>query len=88
MSESDIKAHYAKEAEEDAKRVAAEIEAKKSQAELDKVIEQIVDFFAENKSDIAKIKPVLAAVKELGYDNPKSIDNIEDANKILALISE
>lgn len=75
----------AKEAEEDAKRVAEEIEAKKSQAELDKVIEQIIDFFTENKSDIAKIKPVLAAVKELGYGSPKEIENLEDAKKILAL---
>lgn len=85
MSESDIKKHYVKEAEEDAKRVAEEIEAKKSQAELDKVIEQIIDFFTENKSDMAKIKPVLAAVKELGYGSPKEIENLEGAKKILAL---
>lgn len=70
------------------KRVAEQEEKAKSQAAVDDVVTQIVDFFTENKSDIAKIKPVLAAVKNLGYDNPKSIDNIEDANKILALISE
>lgn len=70
------------------KRVAEQEEQAKSQAAVDDVVSQIVDFFTENKSDIAKIKPVLAAVKNLGYDNPKSIDNIEDANKILALISE
>lgn len=78
----------AKREKETAKRVAEQEEQAKSQAAVDDVVAQIVDFFAENKSDIAKIKPVLAAVKELGYDNPKSIDNIEDANKILALISE
>ena len=88
MSESDIKAHYAKEAEEDAKRIAAEIESKKSQAAVDDVVAQIVDFFTENKSDINKIKPVLTEIKSLGYSNPKEISNIEDANKILALISE
>lgn len=75
----------AKEAEEEAKRVAAEIEAKKSQAELDNAINQIIDFFTENKSDMAKIKPVLTAVKELGYGSPKEIENLEDAKKILAL---
>lgn len=70
------------------KRVAEQEEKAKSQAAVDEVVSQIVDFFTENKSDIAKIKPVLTAVKNLGYDNPKSIDNIDDANKILALISE
>lgn len=70
------------------KRVAEQEEQAKSRAAVDEVVSQIVDFFTENKSDIAKIKPVLTAVKNLGYDNPKSIDNIEDANKILALISE
>lgn len=75
----------AKEAKEDAERIAAEIEAKKQQAELDDVINQIVEFFTENKSDIAKIKPVLGSVKEMGYGNPKDIDNLEDAKKILAM---
>lgn len=78
----------AKREKEAAKRVAEQEEQAKSQAAVDEVVSQIVDFFTENKSDIAKIKPVLAAVKNLGYDNPKSIDNVEDANKILALIFE
>lgn len=78
----------AKREKETAKRVAEQEEQAKSQAAVDDVVAQIVDFFTENKSDIAKIKPVLAAVKNLGYDNPKSINNVEDANKILALISE
>lgn len=82
------KKKQAKQEKELEKRVAEQEEQAKSQAAVDDVVSQIVDFFTENKSDIAKIKPVLAAVKNLGYDNPKSIDNIEDANKILALISE
>ncbi len=82
------KKKQAKQEKELEKRVAEQEEQAKSQAAVDDVVAQIVDFFTENKSDIAKIKPVLAAVKNLGYDNPKSIDNIEDANKILALISE
>lgn len=81
------KKKQAKQEKELEKRVAEQEEQAKSQAAVDDVVSQIVDFFTENKSDIAKIKPVLAAVKNLGYDNPKSIDNIEDANKILALIS-
>lgn len=82
------KKKQAKQEKELEKRVAEQEEQAKSQAAVDDVVAQIVDFFTENKSDIAKIKPVLAAVKNLGYDNPKSIDNVEDANKILALISE
>lgn len=82
------KKKQAKQEKELEKRVAEHEEQAKSQAAVDEVVSQIVDFFTENKSDIAKIKPVLTAVKNLGYDNPKSIDNIEDANKILALISE
>lgn len=82
------KKKQAKQEKELEKRVAEQEEQAKSKAAIDEVVSQIVDFFTENKSDIAKIKPVLTAVKNLGYDNPKSIDNIEDANKILALISE
>ena len=82
------KKKQAKQEKELEKRVAEHEEKAKSQAAVDVIVAQIVDFFTENKSDIAKIKPVLAAVKNLGYDNPKSIDNIDDANKILALISE
>lgn len=82
------KKKQAKQEKELEKRVSEQEEQSKSQAAVDGVVSQIVDFFAENKSDIAKIKPVLTAVKNLGYDNPKSIDNIEDANNILALISE
>lgn len=93
QSKSDVafdtaKKKQAKQEKELEKRVAEQEEQAKSQAAVDDVVSQIVDFFTENKSDIAKIKPVLAAVKNLGYDNPKSIDNVEDANKILALISE
>ena len=82
------KKKQAKQEKELEKRVAEQEEQAKSQAAVDEAVSQIVDFFTENKSDIAKIKPVLTAVKNLGYDNPKSIDNVEDANKILALISE
>lgn len=82
------KKKQAKQEKELEKRVAEQEEQAKSKAAVDDVVTQIVDFFTENKSDIAKIKPVLTAVKNLGYDNPKSIDNIEDANNILALISE
>lgn len=82
---ADAKKQQAKQDKELEKRVAKHEEEAKSKAELDEVIEQIVEFFTENKSDIAKIKPILAACKESGFNTPKDIDNIEDAKKILAL---
>ena len=79
------KKKQSKQEKEFEKRVAEQEEKAKSQAAVDDVVAQIVDFFTENKSDIAKIKPILAACKESGFNTPKDIDNIEDAKKILAL---
>lgn len=85
VSLADAKKQQAKQDKELEKRVAKHEEEAKSKAELDEVIGQIVEFFTENKSDITKIKPILAACKESGFNTPKDIDNIEDAKKILAL---
>lgn len=85
VSLTDAKKQQAKQEKELEKRVAEQEEKAKQQSELDEIIEQIVEFFTENKSDIAKIKPILAACKESGFNTPKDIDNIEDAKKILAL---
>lgn len=85
VSLSDAKKQQEEQEKELEKRVAEQEENAKSQAELDEVIEQIVEFFTENKSDIAKIKPILTACKEAGYNTPKDIDDLEDAKKILAL---
>lgn len=85
ISLDDAKKKQEKQKAEFEKRVAKQEENAKSQAELDNAINRIVDFFTENKSDIAKIKPVLTAVKELGYGSPKEIENLEDAKNIIAL---
>lgn len=66
-------------------RVAANESAAKAQKELSIAVDEIVTFFAENKSDLDKIKPVLKAVKDAGYGNPKDIDDIEVAKDILAM---
>ena len=70
---------------EELKRIAEAEQKAKLQKELDSVIDEIVSFFAENKTNIDVIKPVLAKCKELGFDNPKEIDNIKDAKVILAM---
>lgn len=85
MSKEEIQKHYEKEEAEELKRIA-EIEASaKSQKELDSIVNEIVDFFAENKSNMEVIKPILTKCRELGYGNPKEISNIEDAKTILAM---
>lgn len=62
-----------------------EIENKK-QKELDSIINQIKTFIEENKSDLNKIKPLVIKAKEMGYANPLSVNNIDDAKAILELI--
>ena len=74
-----------KEAADNAKRIAKQIEENKNKAQLDEIISEIVEFFAENKSNIEKIKPVLAACREHGYNTPQEIDSIEVAEGILAM---
>lgn len=81
----DIKKQQDKAAKAKEKRIAEAEKSKKSKKELDERISQIVDFFAENKTNLDVIKPVLAKIKELGYSNPREIDNIDDANTILAM---
>lgn len=66
-------------------RIAEAEEASKKQKELEEVISRIVDFVSENKSDMNKIKPILDKCRELGYNNPKEIDKIEDAESVLAV---
>lgn len=64
----------------------AEIENKaKAEHELTDVIDKIVDYFQEHRTEVDTIKPILAAIKEMGYDKPQSISAIEDAREILAL---
>lgn len=64
-------------------RVAKNESVAKSQKELDTIIDDIVSYFTENKSDIDKIKPVLKKIKSEGYSNPKDIEDIDFAKQIL-----
>lgn len=69
------------------KEVAKAEEEKRESKKLDNILSQIKDFIKDNKSDMNKIKPIIAKAKELGYDNPTTITDINDANIILELIS-
>ena len=55
----------------------------KSEHKLSDDIEEIMNFFQSNRDNLDKIKPVLAEIKELGYDKPQSISTVEDAKRIL-----
>lgn len=66
--------------------VAANEKASKKEKEISSVIDDIVNFFAENKADMNKIKPVLSAIKDGGYNKPQDIDDIDFAKSILAMI--
>ena len=72
-------------AEKRAEKIAeAEAEAK-IQKELSEITEKIKAFYIANKGKTAKLKPLVAAAKEMGYDNPMKVTNIDNAKKILEL---
>lgn len=86
QSFADAKKKQEKLEKESEKRVAEAEKARKAKGELNDVISKIVNFFVENKSTPGIVKPILDSIRELGYDNPKEINNIDDANKILEII--
>ena len=68
------------------KKKATEAELKaKSEHELEDTVEAIVDFFQNNKTNLDVIKPILKEIKNLGYDKPQSISDLDNAKKILSL---
>lgn len=83
-SVEDRKQENAAEEAAELERIARKEKENRVKKELEEVVSQIIDFFSENKSDLEKIKPVMAVCRELGYDNPKEIDNVENAKAVLA----
>ena len=69
------------------KEIAKAEQDKKENKKLEDVVAKITDYIKANKSNMDKIKPIIAKAKELGYENPTMIDKIDDAKKVLALIS-
>ena len=66
--------------------IAAAEEKNKAAKEVKEVIDKIMDFIKENKSNMSVVKPILTKCKELGVANPAEIDNLEDAMKVAELI--
>lgn len=59
---------------------------KKEKEELKTVIDEIVAFIKENKSNQDVFRPIMLKVKELGYNNPLEVTSIEDAKSIRSMI--
>lgn len=70
------------------KEIAATEKANKAKKEVDEIVAQITDYIKANKSTMAKIKPIIAKCKELGVANPTELTKLEDAQAVLALITE
>lgn len=85
VSASDAAMKQAEDEQKRLERIAQREEESRNQKELESVLNEIVDFFNANKTDLEVIKPILAKCKELGYANPKEITSIDDANVILAM---
>ena len=71
---------------EHVKDIAKNEKIKKEAKNLEAVIAEIKEFFVAHKSDMDVIKPIMDLVKELGYTNPVSITDINDAKKVLESI--
>jgi hypothetical protein len=84
VSVEDRKKENDKEEAENLKRIAEAEKAARAQKELEDIKSKIVEFFVENKTNTEVIKPVLEICKKNGFSNPKEIDSIEVAKKVLS----
>lgn len=84
VSVEDRKKENDKEDAENLKRIAEAEKAARVQKELDEIIEKIVAFFVKNKTNSELIKSPLEICKKCGFSNPKEIDDVAIAKKVLA----
>ena len=85
-SVEDVKKEQEKAEEKRLKEIAEAEEKNKIKKELDSVVNKINDYLKDNKGDLSKIKPILAACKEYGVKTPSELTSLEDALKVLELI--
>lgn len=84
----DVVQKQAKQVKENEERIAEREQIQKEQKQLNIIVNKIVEFFVKNKTNTEVIKPIIMKCRELGYDTPKDINNINDAEAILTLIEE
>ena len=85
VSMDDAKKKQSEDERKKLERIAKKEEDARYKKELDGVVAEIVSFFVANKSDLNKVKPIMDMCKELGYDNPKEITDVEHAKSVLAM---
>ncbi len=83
MSEDDIKKHYEKAEAERLKKIAEAEKDARIEKELDEIKSKIIEFFVENKTNSELISPALEVCKKCGFNNPKEIDSVDIAKKVL-----
>lgn len=71
--------------EERKNEISIQEEKNKKERDLKTVIEHITTYCKENKTDKTKLLSLAQKAKELGYESPISVTNIDDANAILEL---
>ena len=84
VSVEDRKKENDKEDAEKLKRIAEAERAARIQKELEEIKEKIVAFCNDNKTNLDVVRPVLKVCKDNGFDNPKEIDDVVIAKKVLA----
>lgn len=67
------------------KEIAKTEKAKKAQKSVDEVMEKVLDFVKENKTNMAAIKPIIERCKEAGV-KPTEVTDIDLAKELLAMI--
>ena len=86
MSSKDIKEHYEKAEAKKMKEIAEAEVAKKEQKSIDEVMEKVMDYIKVNKSNMSKIKPILAKCKDNGFNNPTEVTDMNLAKELLSMI--
>ena len=67
------------------KEIAEAEKAKKEQKSVDEIMEKVLDFIKENKSNMAAIKPIVTKCKEAGV-NPTEVKDIKLAKELLSML--
>ena len=68
-------------------KIAAVEEQKRSEKELNEVLDQIKAYVQANKTNVEKLRPLSEEAKKHGFSNPLKVTDIEVARNILKLIA-
>lgn len=88
VSYSEYEKKQKKEAADEEKRIAQKEKQRKYNEKLSAIISEIADYCKENKTNTDVLSSLMTKCKDLGYDNPANITDIEDAQKLLDFIKE